>query len=186
MKLIIQSIIILIVFTVLTGLVYPFLITGIAQIAFPKQSNGSLVMRNGKIAGSGLIGQLFTNDIYFWGRPSASDYDATNSGGYNYGPTSSNLINMVSNRILDIRRINNLPEGAAIPADMALASASGLDPDISVSNAMIQAGRIAKIRNLNINDVKILILSNRENILSEQKVNVLKLNLALDKLAGVN
>jgi potassium-transporting ATPase KdpC subunit len=190
MKLIIQSIMILIVFTILTGLIYPLLITGISQIAFPKQANGSMIIKEGKNIGSELIGQSFTNDIYFHGRPSANDYDATNSGGYNFGPTSSNLIIMVSNRILDIREKNDLPAGAPVPADMVLASASGLDPDISIENALIQSERIAARRNIPLETVKKLIDENKDVLIAGfwgiEKVNVLKLNIALDEIKPEN
>ncbi len=188
MKLIYQSIALLIIMTVLTGIFYPLLITGIAQLAFPKQANGSLIVKDGKIIGSELIGQSFTNDIYFQGRPSASDYDSTNSGGFNLGPCSSNLILAVSNRIAEIRKINKLDDTAKIPPDMALASASGLDPDISIENAEIQAKRIAGKRNISIEKIKKIIEDNKENgkygFWGIEKVNVLKLNMALDLLKG--
>lgn len=187
MKTIIQSILLLLVLTLLTGIIYPLLITGVSQLLFPKQANGSLITRNGKFIGSELIGQSFTNSNYFNGRPSASDYDATNSGGFNLGTASSNLINTVSNRIITVRLQNSLATNDNIPPDMVLASSSGLDPDISVPNALIQVKRIAKARKLPESVVKDLIEKSAEKQIfgfwGMEKVNVLKLNRALDSLA---
>lgn len=189
MKTIIQSLLFLLVFTLITGFIYPLLITGISQLVFSKQANGSLVVRNGKITGSELIGQLFTGAEYFQGRPSSSDYDATNSGGFNFGPASSNLIIAVSNRVIAVRKADDLAPGISIPPDMVLASASGLDPDISVSNAMIQTKRVAVVRKLPEEKVRLLIESLKEKQLSGfwgmEKINVLKLNIALDSMKSL-
>jgi K+-transporting ATPase ATPase C chain len=185
MKTFIQSLMILLVFTLLTGIIYPLLITGISQLAFPKQANGSLIYKNGENIGSELIGQSFTNASYFHGRPSASDYDASASGGYNLGPASSNLIMMVSNRIEAVRKNNNLDKNMPIPPDMVLASASGLDPDISVDNAYLQMNRIAGTRRIPVENVKKLINSHKDVVQygfwGIDKINVLKLNIELDK-----
>lgn len=176
----------LIVFTVLTGIIYPMFITLVAQTAFSDQANGSLIRKNGKVVGSSLIGQSFTNDIYFSGRPSESDYDATNSGAYNYGPASSNLITMVKANIADARKKNGLGHDSPVPSDMVTASASGLDPDISIENAMIQAKRVSFLRNIPIADLLKAISNNMDARLfgfwGIDKVNVLKLNILLDRL----
>jgi potassium-transporting ATPase KdpC subunit len=188
MKLLLQSIIIFACFTLLTGLVYPLLMTGIAQLAFHDQANGSVIRVNGKTAGSEWIGQNFKSDIYFHGRASPLDYQADNSGGYNYGPGSSNLIVMVSDRMRDIRSREGLTATEPIPPDMALASGSGLDPDISIENAMIQAKRVASSRKIDQKDVRDAILKNADQplfgVIGVVKVNVLKLNLALDKISS--
>ena len=186
MKLVMQSVLMLTVFTILTGIIYPLAMTLIAQNAFKDQANGSLVLKNGKIIGSLLIGQLFTNDIYFNGRPSECDYDATNSGAFNFGPSSSNLITMVKTRIEDARRKNGLTPGSPIPSDMVTASASGLDPDISIENALIQARRISSLHKIPLKKI-LRLISNTMDLKTQgfwgiDKVNVLKLNLALGEL----
>jgi K+-transporting ATPase ATPase C chain len=186
MKLVIQSILMLVVFTVFTGIIYPMFITLVSQVAFNDQANGSLVKKDGKIIGSSLIGQSFTNDSYFNGRPSECDYDATNSGAYNYGPASSNLISMVKAKIDDVRKKNILGPDSPVPSDMVTASASGLDPDISIENASIQAKRISFLRNIPLARVMEIISNNSESRVfgfwGIDKVNVLKLNLALDSI----
>ena len=186
MKVMIQSVLILMVFVLLTGVIYPLVITGIAQLFFHSQANGSMVQSGGKTAGSLLIAQNFTNDAYFQPRYSAINYDGGNSGAYNSGPTSSNLMLLVSNRIAGIRKKNSLKIGTQIPADMVLASASGLDPDISISNAVIQSGRISKIRNIPEGDLLALISRLKDPVVfgfwGVEKVNVLLLNIELDKL----
>jgi K+-transporting ATPase ATPase C chain len=185
--------------TLLTGLVYPLLVTGIAQIAMPNRANGSLVTGSGgKVIGSSLIGQNFSDPRYFWGRPSATagapytPYDGkalTGSSGSNLGPLSADLRKAVANRIAALRAAdpsNTTP----IPADMVTASASGLDPDISVAAALYQAPRVARARAVDETTVRGLIAKQTQGrwlgVFGEPRVNVLALNLALDKLqAGV-
>ncbi|HLI35610.1 MAG TPA: potassium-transporting ATPase subunit KdpC [Terriglobia bacterium] len=174
------------VFTVLTGLVYPGLITGLCQALFPHQANGSLIRGHGRLIGSALIGQNFTKPEYFHPRPSAAGsdgYDPTASGGSNYGPTSSKLIERVRADIAKFREQNPQFHGP-IPADIVTASASGLDPDISPAAAYAQAPRVAKARGIPLARVRQLIEQYTEQrqlgFLGEPRVNVLKLNLALD------
>ncbi len=173
--------------TVLTGLIYPAVITGIAQVFFPNQANGSLITQNGKVVGSALIGQEFTDPKYFWGRLSATDqpYDAAASSGSNLGPTNPALQKEVSDRIAVLKAAdpgNNQP----IPVDLVTSSGSGLDPDISVAAAQYQASRVARLRGLPLSQVLALIGQNTSGrtfgFLGEPRVNVLKLNLALDGL----
>ena len=186
MKLIVQSVLMLAIFTVLTGIVYPLFITLVDQAAFNYQANGSLVKKNGRVVGSMLIGESFTNDSYFNGRPSECDYDATNSGAFNYGPASSNLISMVNSKIADVRNKNGLDARSPVPADMVTASASGLDPDIGIENAEIQAKRISRLRNIPIAALMEIVSNNMDSRVlgfwGIDKVNVLKLNLALDEM----
>lgn len=190
MKLVGQSLLIFVCFTLLTGLVYPCLMTGFALLAFPDKANGSMIRMNGKVVGSGLIGQDFSSGRYFHGRPSSLNYQADNSGGYNYGPASSNLIMMVSNRILDIRKKERISALEPVPSDMVLASGSGLDPDISVENAMIQAKRVASVRKLELTAVEKIVRNHTDKpllgIVGVSKVNVLKLNLEIDKISEGN
>jgi K+-transporting ATPase ATPase C chain len=168
-----------IIFSVLLGLIYPLAITGIAQISFPQKANGSLITENGQVVGSSLIGQKFDKPEYFNSRPSAVDYNATGSGASNLGPSSKKLEEQVKSRIA------NLGQNKPIPADEVLASASGLDPHISLENAKIQAKRVAKIRNISDAQINELISENTDHgflgIWGQDGVNVLKLNLALDK-----
>lgn len=182
MKEIITAIRAFIVFSLLLGLVYPLAITGVAQIAFPQKANGSLIVENGQVVGSSLIGQKFNKPEYFNSRPSAVDYNAAGSGASNLGPSSKKLADRVKT---DIAK-NNL--SGNIPADMVLTSASGLDPHISAENAKLQAKRIAKIRGLPISKIEELISKNTDSeflgIWGQEGVNVLKLNLALDKTAA--
>jgi K+-transporting ATPase ATPase C chain len=174
---------------VLTGIAYPLVITGIAQIVFPTQANGSLVYRDGKPVGSVLIGQNFSGPRYFHGRPSAAGaagYDATMSGGSNLGPTNKALVDTVTKRVAQVRLENGLSSSTPVPSDLVTASASGLDPDISPEAANIQVARIAKARNLNEQKVQALVKEYTEGrtfgFLGEPRVNVLKLNMALDSL----
>ncbi len=187
-------------FTILTGLVFPALITLIAKVAMPAQANGSLIEQNGKVVGSRLIGQPFAKPIYFHPRASAAGngYDATSSGGTNLGPTSDKLINGVKEDkkakvdaydgikqlAAAYRTENNLASDAPLPADAVTRSASGLDPQISPENAALQAPRVAKARNLSLDKVQSLIQANTQGrglgVLGEAGVNVLELNLALD------
>ena len=169
--------------------IYPLVVFGIAQTVFPKQANGSLLIdQTGSVRGSRLLGQQFTSEKYFQSRPSAAGngYDATSSGGSNLGPTSSNLVATITQRIADYRSQNNLATNVPVPADAVTASGSGLDPHISIQNAERQAPRVAKVRNLPLEKVQSLVRANTDpadfGILGEPGVNVLALNLALDQL----
>jgi potassium-transporting ATPase KdpC subunit len=176
----------IIFFTILLGIFYPLTITGISQVVMPKKACGSLIYRGDKIIGSHFIGQEFTKPEYFHGRFSANNYDAVNSGGSNLAPSSSKLIDTVKQRIALVRKENNLTEEESIPADMVLASGSGLDPHISLANAMLQLPRVAKARGLSDGEVKKLINAHITpdfvGLWGEAGVNVLELNLALDEL----
>jgi K+-transporting ATPase ATPase C chain len=167
-------------------MVYTLFVTLIAQITMPDKANGSLLYVDGKVVGSELIGQSFTSPGYFHGRPSAVDYDSIESAGTNYGPTSAELMKEVSQRIEQVRRENGLPLDAPVPADLVLASGSGLDPHISVESAMLQIPRVAIARGLPESEVKALVEQHIETpqlgFLGQERVNVLKLNLALDEL----
>jgi K+-transporting ATPase ATPase C chain len=178
--------------TLVTGVAYPLLTTGIGHVLFPQQVAGSLVTDNGKTVGSRLIGQHFTEPQYFWGRPSATGpypYNASASSGSNQGPLNPALVTAVSERIAALRQLdpNN---NAAVPVDLVTASASGLDPDISPAAAYYQAARIASLRHLSLAQVNTLIATHTEGrqfgILGESRVNVLLLNLALDKLESTH
>jgi K+-transporting ATPase ATPase C chain len=167
--------------------IYPLVVYGIAQTVFPRQANGSLLKdSSGAVRGSRLLGQQFTLDRYFQSRPSAASngYDATSSSGSNLGPTSSNLVTAITQRIADYRTQNGLATNAVVPADAVTASGSGLDPHISLANAELQAPRVAKARNLPLEKVAALIRANTDpadlGFLGEPGVNVLALNLALD------
>ena len=171
--------------------IYPVVVWGIAQLGFPRQANGSLINPNGRIIGSSLIGQPFSGERYFHPRPSAAGsdgYDATSSGGSNLGPLSQKLMDQVKERTSAYRVENHIPVGVPIPADAVTASASGLDPHISVKNAELQAARVARARNIHENDIRESIRRFTEGpdlgFLGDPGVNVLKLNLALDALAG--
>ena len=181
------AILITIVLTVLTGILYPLAMTGVAQALFHKQANGSLIVRNGTVIGSEIIGQNFTKPEYFHPRPSAAGsngYDATASGGSNLGPTNPALANRLNKDAAQFRKDNPDFTGA-IPADAITTSASGLDPEISPANAMAQAARVAQARQASKDAVENLIRANTEQrdlgFLGEPRVNVLKLNLALDQ-----
>lgn len=180
MKNFITSIKVFIVFSVLLGLVYPLAITGIAQATMSYKANGSLIKADGRVVGSSLIGQKFDKPEYFNSRPSAVDYNASGSGASNLGPSSKKLIARVKEDIVK----NNLV-GQKVPADMVLASASGLDPHISLENAQLQIPRISKIRNISEAEVKKLVSQNTDpdfiGIWGQRGVNVLKLNIALDE-----
>jgi K+-transporting ATPase ATPase C chain len=182
------SLVLLAIFTVATGLAYPALVTGLAQLLMPAQANGSLIMRDGKPVGSKLIGQPFADPKHFWSRPSATSpnpYNAAASSGSNQGPTNPALIEAVSGRIKALQDAdpgNKLP----VPVDLVTASASGLDPHISPAAAEYQVERVARARNLAPARVRELVAQHTENrqlgFLGEPRVNVLELNLDLDAL----
>lgn len=182
MKEFITSIKVFIVFSVLLGLVYPLTITGIAQLTMKDKANGSLIKIDGKVVGSSLIGQNFDKPEYFNSRPSAVDYNASASGASNLGPSSKKLIARVKETI-NKENLGN----KNIPADMVLTSASGLDPHISVENAQLQIPRISKVRNISETKLQELVNKNTDSdfigIWGQQGVNVLKLNIALDKVS---
>ncbi len=191
------AIMMIIAMTVITGLVYPLGMTGIAQLVFPHQADGSLVEKDGKVIGSELIGQKFEDAKYFHGRPSATTepdpkdpsktvpvpYAADNSGGSNAGPTSKALVERVKE---DAAKLQAENPSAPIPVDLATTSASGLDPDITPASALFQVPRVAKARGLTEDRVRQLVVENTEGriwgFLGEPRVNVLRLNLALDAL----
>jgi K+-transporting ATPase ATPase C chain len=191
------AIVVLLALTLITGLAYPLAMTGIAAVVFPKQAQGSLIERDGKVVGSALIGQPFTDDKYFHGRPSATTapdpndstktvpapYNAANSGGSNLGPSNKALVDRVQGDIDTLKKEN---PGTPVPADLVTTSGSGLDPQISPEAALFQVPRIAKARNLPEDRVRQLVMDNTESrlfgLLGEPRVNVLLLNLALDQL----
>jgi len=186
----------LLLLTILTGAVYPLVVTGIAQVLFPAQANGSLIIQNGKTIGSSLIGQSFDDPKYFWGRLSATGpvpYTAfngdklTGSSGSNYGPLNKALLDMVKGRV-DALKAADPTNQAPIPVDLATASGSGLDPEISSAAANYQVPRIARLRKLAESKVQALVSQFTESptlgIFGEPRVNVLQLNLALDKLGA--
>ena len=180
------ALITLLIFTILTGLLYPLAVTGIAQLAFPHQANGSLIVVNGKTVGSTLIGQQFTDPKYFWGRLSATGpypYNAAASSGSNLGPTNPALLDEVKTRIAALKAVdpgNTQP----IPVDLVTSSGSGLDPDISIAAALYQLPRVARLRGMSESSVRILVNQYTQErtfgFLGEPRVNVLELNLALD------
>jgi K+-transporting ATPase ATPase C chain len=172
--------------SLICGLIYPLVITALSQAVFPRQSNANIIKNGDVIIGSQLIGQLFTRPQYFHGRPSATDppYDASNSGGSNLAPSSAKLLEQVQTRIEQVRRENRLPANTPIPADLVLASASGLDPHISVDAALLQVGRIAQERKITVVDIEKMIHQNTQHpflgIWGKERVHVLNLNIALD------
>lgn len=193
------AIVVLVALTLITGLVYPLAMTGIAQAIFPRQAQGSLIERDGKVVGSELIGQVFESEKYFHGRPSATTapdpndatktvpapYNAANSGGSNLGPSNKALIDRVQG---DMGKLKQENSAAPAPADLVTTSASGLDPHISPEAALFQVPRIAKARNVPDERIRQLVTDHTEGrflgLLGEPRVNVLLLNLALDQLAG--
>ncbi|HHV74812.1 MAG TPA: potassium-transporting ATPase subunit KdpC [Thermoanaerobacterium sp.] len=186
---ILKSIMLLIVFSVFAGLLYPLAISGIAQLIFPHQANGSLIYKDGQVIGSSLIGQQFSDPKYFHGRPSSAGetgYDATSSSASNLGPTNKLLIEKVKKLAQQVRKENGLKSNTAVPSDLITSSASGLDPNISIDAALIQIPRIAKARNISEEKLKNLvnehIVGRQLGILGEPRVNVLELNIALDNL----
>ncbi len=193
------AIVVLVALTLITGLVYPLAMTGIAKVIFPYRAQGSLIERDGKVVGSELIGQQFTSDKYFHGRPSATTapdpadpnktvaapYNAANSGGSNLGPSNKALIDRVQG---DIDKLKQENPSAPVPADLVTTSASGLDPEISPAAAYFQVPRVAKARNLAEDRLRQLVSDHIEgrflSLLGEPRVNVLLLNLALDQLSA--
>jgi K+-transporting ATPase ATPase C chain len=193
------AIVMIVAMTIITGLIYPLGMTGIAQLVFPHQANGSLIEKDKKIIGSELIGQNFTDDKYFHGRPSATTepdpkdttktvpvpYAADNSSGSNAGPTSKALIDRVTE---DAGKLHAENPSMPLPVDLVTTSASGLDPDITPAGALFQVPRVAKARSLSEDQVKRLVADNTQErflgVIGEPRVNVLKLNLALDASAG--
>ncbi|MGA9347640.1 MAG: potassium-transporting ATPase subunit KdpC [Anaerolineae bacterium] len=181
------AIVSLALFTLITGVLYPLAVTGLAQVFFPRQANGSLMVRNGQALGSELIGQPFDDPKYFGSRPSATlpfPYNAAASAGSNLGPLNANLVKAVQARI-DALRAADPGNTAPIPVDLVTASGSGLDPHISVAAALYQVPRVARARGLSEDQVRSLVMQFTEGrqfgILGEPRVNVLKLNLALDR-----
>ncbi len=180
--------VLLLVMTVITGIAYPLVVTGIAQVVFPRQAAGSLVEKEGKAIGSRLIGQSFSDPKYFWSRPSATGpypYNATASSGSNQGPLNPALTDAVKSRIEALHAADP-GNSAPVPVDLVTASASGLDPDISVAAANYQAARVARVRGLQAAAVQSLIATHARGkllgVIGEPRVNVLELNLALDAL----
>lgn len=183
-----QALVLLLLMTAITGLGYPFAVTGLAQLLFPHHANGSLIVRDGRPIGSALIGQSFTDPKYFWGRPSATTpqpYDGTASGGSNLGPSNPALTAAVKQRIAALRAADP-GNDAPVPVDLVTAPGSGLDPDISPAAAQYQVRRVARARGLPPAEVQTLVArytrGRQFGVLGEARVNVLELNLALDNL----
>jgi K+-transporting ATPase ATPase C chain len=192
------AIVLVVALTLITGLIYPLVMTGLAQVLFPRQANGSLVEQGGKVVGSALIGQPFTGDSYFHGRPSATTkpdpndatktvdapYNAANSGGSNLGPTNKALIERVKG---DVDKLKGQNPSAQVPIDLVTTSGSGLDPHITPQAALFQVPRIARARNMPEDRIRQLVDQNTEGrtlgLLGEPRVNVLALNIALDRAA---
>ena len=187
-----RSIVATLFFAVILCGLYPLIVYGAAQLLFPHQANGSLLVdKSGAVRGSSLLAQNFTSPRYFHPRPSAAGsngYDPTSSGGSNLGPTSSNLVANITQNIATYRSDNNLATNAQVPADAVTASASGLDPHISVANAELQVPRVAKARGMSEDSVRALVKQNTSDrdlgVFGEPRVNVMTLNFALDGLAG--
>jgi potassium-transporting ATPase KdpC subunit len=179
----------LFVMTVLTGIIYPVLMTGLAQISFPKKANGSLIIKDGKLIGSELIGQKFDSSNYFWSRPSSINYNPIPSGASNLGPTSDTLKKQTTERRRLFVMVNSLVDTTNVPKEMIFASASGLDPHISPESALLQVDRISNVRHFD-NELKGMLIKKINDlteppqffILGEPRINVLMLNIELDKI----
>jgi K+-transporting ATPase ATPase C chain len=173
--------------TILTGVIYPLLVTGVARVAFPREAGGSVIVRDGKSIGSELIAQPFTDAKYFWPRPSAAKYDASNAAGSNLAPSNPALEEAIASRTAALKAADPTNR-SPVPIDLVTASGSGLDPHISAQAAEYQADRVARARNLPPADVRALVARHVESpsfgMLGEPRVNVLKLNLALDAPAA--
>ena len=187
------AILVLLVFTLVAGIIYPLVVTGIGQIAFHDKANGSLIRRDGVVIGSALLGQDFTGADDFHPRPSAAGangYDGSASSGSNLGPLNPDLLSAISDRVAAYRQENGLAADQPVPVDAVTASGSGLDPDISVANARLQAQRVATARGLSLDQVARMIDDHTDGralgILGVPAVNVLQLNLALDDATGGN
>lgn len=180
----------LLVMTVLTGIIYPVVMTGIAQVSFHSKANGSLIIKDGKIVGSILLGQKSDSSIYFWPRPSAVNYNPIPSGASNYGPTSDTLRKLVNARREKFAKANSITDLSLVPKEMIFASGSGLDPQISPESALMQVDRIVKARNFTENqkntlltEIKAASLKPQFYVLGEPRINVLQLNLILDNIS---
>jgi len=189
MKTLRQSVIALAILTIITGIIYPLVVYGIGQILFKYQANGSIIVENGKAVGSELIGQQFSQPGYFWSRPSATGnyaYNSLASGGSNFGPLNPQLVEAVKERVTVLQTSNH--NNTQIPIDLLTASGSGLDPEISIAAAYYQMPRIAQIRHISVSQLQELVDRNTRyplfGFFGEARVNVLNLNLALDKLKG--
>jgi len=186
------ALVLLLVLTLITGVIYPLVVTGIANVLFPNQASGSLIMKDGKAIGSSLIGQSFSDPKYFWSRPSATSPQPNNglaSGGSNLAPLNPALTDGIKQRV-DALRAADPGNSAPVPVDLVTASASGLDPDISIAAANYQAARVARVRGLDLKQVQAQITEHSKGRLfgwlGEPRVNVLELNLALDDLRTHN
>jgi potassium-transporting ATPase KdpC subunit len=181
----------LLLMTILTGIIYPVSMTGFAQLIFPYKANGRLIMKEGKIIGSELIGQKFDSSIYFWSRPSAIGYNPVPSGASNWGPVSDTLRKLVAYRQNFFANSNSITDKLSIPKEMLFASGSGLDPHISPESALMQVDRIVKARHLDNTEKEKLIVKIKNLteapqflLLGEERINVLNLNIELDKIGG--
>lgn len=178
-----------IVTTIIFGLIYPLLVTGLSQLLFPKQANGSLIVKNGQVVGSELIGQSFSSDKYFHPRPSnaGNGYDPLSSGGSNLGPTNQALVTRVAQ---DVAKLQQENPGVPIPADLVTSSGSGLDPNISPASAAFQVARVAKARGVSEEQIRRIVAEHTQGrqwgVFGEARVNVLELNLELDESFPVN
>ncbi|MFH1119681.1 MAG: potassium-transporting ATPase subunit KdpC [Bacteroidota bacterium] len=193
MKTFIISLRVFLFFTVLTGIIYPLFVTGIAQIAFPAKANGSLIIKDNKLIGSNLIGQQFNSSIYFISRPSAISYNPLPSGGSNYGLTNLKQKNLVNERANKFNAFNGFDSLKVVPSEMLFASGSGLDPHISSASAVMQVDRIVRSRNLDtnkrmklMNTIKEFTEAPQYGFLGIERINVLALNIELDKLDKTN
>ena len=186
----VPALLIFLVLTVVTGVLYPLAVTGIAQVAFSSRADGSLIERDGEVVGSQLLGQNFTGESYFHPRPSAAGdgYDGASSSASNLGPTNEDLLSAVEERVAAYRVLNGLAPDAEVPVDAVTSSGSGLDPHVSPENARLQSARIARVRGVPLSEVLALVDDHTDGrslgFLGEPGVNVLELNLALDALSS--